>query len=145
MCSAGLQNEGGSYRQNTQNNITCLWGIRIGAGKKKGCLLNKDWLGSKMISKGRSWDQKVAAGSCWQILFWEWLLVSLSLMQVRKFKFLVMQECIWNHIHKGHTQLHFECLNHSYPILTFLNAFFYLMVKADAQWLFSRPQTGCFG
>ena len=36
LCSSGLQNKGGSYRQNTQNNITCLSSFRIGAPRSKG-------------------------------------------------------------------------------------------------------------
>ena len=40
--------------------------------------------------KGRTCDHKVAAGSCQQVLLWEQLVVSLSLIQFRRVKFSEM-------------------------------------------------------
>lgn len=48
LCFVGLHNGGGLYSQNPK--LHKLLRIRIGADKKQGCLLSKDWLGSKMIA-----------------------------------------------------------------------------------------------
>ena len=41
---------GEAYKGKPQNSVICLSRIIIGVGKKQGCLLSKDWLGSEMVS-----------------------------------------------------------------------------------------------
>lgn len=53
LCSARLQNKGNLQRQKHQGHShkSCLSRMIIGAGKKLGCLLSKDWLGSEMFAE----------------------------------------------------------------------------------------------
>ena len=80
LCSAGLQNAEVLQRQDSQNYI-CYYICQDDWNcQEVKVLFKQGFWGLKCLHsyKGGTWDCKVVAGSCWLILFWEWLMVSLS-------------------------------------------------------------------
>ena len=141
LCSAGWQDRGGLQRQNPQNYIS-LSRIIIGTDKKYGCLSSKDWLGLKRLPgyRRRSWDQKAPAGSCWQIIVLRmvWWCLQVKKIQVPS----NAGTCLKPHP-QGLTSSIFNAWSTATPYWV-LNAFFSLMVKADVQCMFNRPQNKLF-
>ena len=122
---------------------TGFTGIKLGwrAGKKEGRSLGKG-SGMVVVTRVRPWDLKAAGGSCWQV-FWERLMVSLSLTQFGKRRFSERQARAWNHIHNGHPAS-FSMPEPQWLHFYFLNVFFPFKVKAGAQCMFDGPQNKPF-
>ena len=64
------------------------------------------------------------------------LVVSLSLIEFRKFKFSAIQKHVWKYIHNGHPAPYW--MPEPVTLIWFLNVLFSLMVKADVQHMFNR-------
>ena len=105
-------------------------------------MLNQIGQGLKWLRsyKGRRLDQKVETGSDRQLLFWERLVVSLSLTQFRKFRFLNdPKTCLEPHPQWPPSSIF---LNQSYSILI-LNTFLSSVVQADDNACLTGHKTGC--
>ena len=103
LCSAGLQNEEDLQRQNSQNYI-CYYICQDDWNCQEiKVLFKQGFWGLKCLHsyKGRTWDCKVVAGSCWLILFWEWLMVSLS-HAIQKIQILSDAGVLWT-IYNDHS------------------------------------------
>ena len=111
------------------------------AGKKGRRSLDKGSV-IVVVTRVRPWDLKAAGGSCQQ-MFWEQLVVSLSLTQFGKSRFSERQECAWNHIHNGHLAS-FLMPEPQWLHFYFLNAFFPFIVKAGVQCMFDGPENKLF-